>query len=125
MLKSTLILLCISILLMACKEHRGDFRFSKAMEKFKSGNAQSLPSRTFLWAGDFSEGFAPVKINEKFGYIDTSGGIVMEPRYSVAGGFSENRAPVLFEGKWGYLDVTGNMRIEARYDWAGTFNQGR
>ncbi|MDB5105597.1 MAG: Leptospira [Fibrobacteres bacterium] len=85
---------------------------------------QAGPRLTFAWAGDFSEGLAPVKDGGRFGYIDTSGALRIAAAFDYAGGFSGGRAPVLLGGKWGYLDATGRMAIPAVYDWSGNFREG-
>lgn len=83
-----------------------------------------LPRFRFSWAGDFSEGMAPVGTDGRFGFIDTSGAYRIAPLFEYAGGFSGNRAPVLVSGGWGYVDVTGAIAIPAVYDWAGAFREG-
>ncbi len=82
------------------------------------------PCLRFDWAGDFSEGLAPVEVEGRFGFIDTLGTIRIPTGYEFAGEFSCNRGPALQGGKWGYLDVTGRMIVPAAYDWAGPFREG-
>lgn len=88
------------------------------------GPGADLPRLRFDWAGDFSEGLAPVQVDGRFGFIGTSGEIRIEPRFEYAGGFSCGRAPALAGGRWGYLDATGSFAIPAAYDWAGAFREG-
>jgi len=38
---------------------------------------------------DFSESLAAVKIGDKWGYIDTTGKLVIQPQYDMVNGFSE------------------------------------
>ena len=67
----------------------------------------------------FSEGLAAVKIHdnddEKWGYIDKTGKIVIQPQFSQAGTFSEGLATVLIENgtKKNYvmIDKTGKIVI--------------
>ncbi|MDB5050736.1 MAG: hypothetical protein JWO30_3807 [Fibrobacteres bacterium] len=101
-----------------------DPRFSTAMALPAAGPSPLLPGIRFSWAGDFSEGMAPVRVAAKYGFIDTAGTLRVQPRFDYTGGFSENRAPALTGGKWGYLDVTGREAIPAVYAYAGAFREG-
>jgi len=96
------------------------------------------------WAGDFSEGLAPVAVGGKWishkhrsgqlGYIDKTGKMVIPARYSYAGGFCGGLAAVAVGGKWerdelvdeqyGYIDKNGQMAIPAQFRWAGNFFEG-
>jgi hypothetical protein len=78
----------------------------------------------FPWAGDFSQGLAPVMMDGKYGFLDSVGRMAISPAWAAAGGFSQNRAPVLAGQAWGYLDVTGAMAIAPAFDWAGPFHEG-
>jgi hypothetical protein len=109
-----------------------DRRFSQVLYRTDSGTGYptagvtgtGLPRLRFDWAGDFSDGLAPVKADGRFGFIDTAGRYRIMPGLEYAGGFSCGRAPALIGGRWGYLDVTGAIAIPAAYDWAGAFREG-
>lgn len=62
-----------------------------------------------------------MNINEKLGYIDTMGTLVIPPKYDNADNFSEGLAAVKINNKWGYIDKTGAMVIPAKYDTAWGF----
>lgn len=83
-----------------------------------------MPKVRFSWGGDFQEGYAPVQVDGKFGFIDTLGALAIGPSFEYAGAFSGRLAPALIDGKWGYIDVTGRIIIPPVYDWAGPFNEG-
>jgi hypothetical protein len=109
-----------SALITGCLPRKESQRFSDAM-------AARPRAASFAWAGNFSEGLAPVmSAGEagKFGFVDTSGRLAIEPAFAAVGGFSDHRAAVLREGKWGYLGVTGAMAIAPKFDWAGPFQEG-
>jgi hypothetical protein len=53
-------------------------------------------------ARDFSEGLTPIRINRKWGYIDSKGKTVLPSKYYRARGFSEGLAAVNIGGKWDY-----------------------
>jgi hypothetical protein len=57
----------------------------------------------------------PIRIGGKGGYIDSTGKVVIEPRFGVAREFREGRAAVNVDagylgrgGKWGYIDTAGH-----------------
>ncbi len=81
--------------------------------------------RTFGSAGTFSkEGLARVRIDGKWGYIDTRGEIVIQPEFVDSQRFSEGLAGVKIDDKWGYIDKTGNRVIPLQFDRAGDFSEG-
>jgi hypothetical protein len=67
-------------------------------------------------AGYFSEGLTPVKLNNKWGFIDKTGKEVIPIKYDNAGYFSEGLAPVKLNGKCGFIDKTGKEVIPIKYD---------
>lgn len=84
-------------------------------------------------------GLAPVKIGEKYGYIDRKGNITIKPQFDLAFGFSEGLAPVNIGGKirrgalppgnpyggsWGYINPQGQMVIEPQFNMAEPFGNG-
>ncbi len=90
-------------------------------------------------ARDFSEGLASVKIDSAWGFIDTTGKIVIKPQFFSAGGFSEGLAPVSvqvgnyltgecqsgdFGIRSGYIDRAGNFIIKPQFSDAESFSEG-
>lgn len=69
-------------------------------------------------------GMARVKLSGKWGYIDRTGRIVINPQFEEAGDFSEGLARVKVGGKWGYIDRTGRFLINPQFEEAGDFSQG-
>ena len=66
----------------------------------------------------FSEGLAAVEINEKFGFIDRSGKLVIAANYEVGyfPRFSEGLVWVKFNGKYGAINKEGAVIIPFEYD---------
>ncbi len=59
---------------------------------------------------DFSEGLVPFrKQSGKWGYMNTTGKIVIRPRFDWAGNFSGGIAPALLDGKCSHIDKTGTI----------------
>ena len=48
-----------------------------------------LLSRNLISAAPFSEGLARVRVDGKWGYINTEGEVVIEPQFDDAGSFSK------------------------------------
>lgn len=61
----------------------------------------------------FSEGLAPIKIKGAFGYIDTLGQIIIEPKYKSVGHYNGGVAWAKnLDGRVGYIDKSGQWLIE-------------
>jgi WG containing repeat len=80
----------------------------------------------------FSEGFAPVMVSEKWGFIDRQGQLVIPPLF---GGvhrdtkFSSGLVPIQSTecntyDKYGYLDTTGKFQIPPQFTNARPFSEG-
>jgi formylglycine-generating enzyme required for sulfatase activity len=57
----------------------------------------------------------------KWGYIDTQGAWVAEPRFDEVDSFHNGLAAVRVGSKWGFINVKGAMIIEPRFYGAGRF----
>lgn len=73
---------------------------------------------------DFSEGLAAVKVEGKWGYINTEGTMVIEAIYDGANRFSEGLAAVSKNGRWGYIDKNGETVIAFQYESTYAFSEG-
>ncbi|WP_294673710.1 WG repeat-containing protein [uncultured Fluviicola sp.] len=74
----------------------------------------------------FSQEEARFKIieNNKFGYIDQTGKVIIPPVFLNAGEFSDGLAAVRVNGRYGYIDIQGKFIIPAAFDYADAFNFG-
>jgi hypothetical protein len=88
---------------------------SKTKEKSSSYDVQ----------GPFCCGLARVKKDHKWGYIDTTGNIVIPIKYQEVENFSENLARVRQGRKWGLYDNTGKEIIKPTFDYIGPFVNGK
>ncbi len=59
-----------------------------------------------------------------YGYRDSEGNIVLEPRFEAAEEFQEGLAAVQVHGRWGFVDAQGHMRIPIRYLSVTSFSSG-
>ena len=96
-----------------CIDKKGSVVIDKLPEGLKMGN----------WR--FSEGMACVEINDKYGYIDKTGKMVIEPQFRSATEFSDGLALISNEkGQYGYIDKTGTIVIQPIYEDAEKFSEG-
>ena len=73
----------------------------------------------------FSEGKTVVQnADGLFGFIDTSGNLVGEVRWSSISNFSENLAVVVENNLYGFIDQNGQVVIEPQYADALSFSEG-
>ncbi len=73
---------------------------------------------------DKNTGWFMVEKNNKWGYADATGELVVEPRYERACGFHENLAAVQRNGRWGYINMRGEEVIAPTYENAAYFKNG-
>lgn len=66
----------------------------------------------------------PVQINSKFGYIDGTGKIIIEPRFQTAVEFTGGLARVGKNNQTGFIDTAGNLILPFKYYTAGEFSEG-
>ncbi len=65
----------------------------------------------------FSEDLISVKINNKYGYINKAGEIVIAPMFDFADAFSEGLARVSIKGKCAYIDSLGTVVIKTPFNY--------
>lgn len=73
----------------------------------------------------FHDGRALVEKNGRFGYVDTTGTIVVPIFYDDAYQYSEGLAPIKSNGMWGYIDSEGYLFIPFVFQYASPFLHGR
>ena len=72
----------------------------ESKDKELSVSEQILSSSLLKFSGDLF----PVKQNGKYGYIDKTGKVIIEPRFDFADKFYEGFARVSVDGKEGFID---------------------
>ena len=90
----------------------------------KEGNETPISDPTIIGVKRYSEDLAPCEVKgNKWGYIDTSGELVITPQYSSVGYFSGGLAWARAQnGKIGYIDKKGNWIINPHFSSAKNFD---
>jgi hypothetical protein len=95
----------------------------------RSGNLKLIPQFkspsdcAVIW-GHFNGGLSRWKIGERYGYIDKSGNLVIQPVLDLTDHFSEGMAYVEIGGRYGFVDATGKMAVEPQFYDARSFQTG-
>jgi hypothetical protein len=72
----------------------------------------------------FSEGFARICLNGKYGYINRQGKDLVYPKYSKASHFHNGMAKVEMDRHIGYIDTTGKEVLPTQYFFGTDFKKG-
>jgi hypothetical protein len=82
----------------------------------------------FDYIGSFNDNVAKININDKWGYINEEGAIIISPAYEFArdfhDGFAAVKVKALIGSKWGYINKQGEMVIKPKFDEVGEFCNG-
>lgn len=82
-----------------------------------------ISEQTFDDARTFTEtGYAAVCKNEKWGFVDPSGNLVIDYQYDDALSFANGYASVCIADRWGYIDTENHLIIEAAFLEATSFS---
>ncbi len=73
-----------------------------------------------------SKGFIAARQGDRWGFINLSWELVIEPKFEEVGEFSEGYCTVKQEDKWGLIDNNGEIIIEPKYNRLGVsfFDEG-
>lgn len=72
----------------------------------------------------YHDSLALIEKNERYGYVNLDGQIVVYPALEDAYQFTDGLAPVKM-GQWGYIDTKGDIFIMPVFDFASPFSYGR
>ncbi|PAB58812.1 WG repeat-containing protein [Anaeromicrobium sediminis] len=90
----------------------------------KNGNDHLGFKKDYVIYSNFSEGLALIKLGDKYGYIDKTGKIVIDPQFEEGRGFSEGLAAVKMNGKWGFINKNGLLVIPNSFNYVFDFSDG-
>ena len=64
---------------------------------------------TFDSVGEFTEGFAQVKLNDEWNFINTEGQLLLNQWFDYVGYFKEGFAKIKLNGKWNIINTEGQI----------------
>ena len=79
---------------------------------------------TFDSVGEFTEGFAQVKLNDEWNFINTEGQLLLNQWFDYVGYFKEGFAKIILNGKWNFINTDGQLPFNQWFDWADVFYEG-
>ncbi|MBL4703885.1 MAG: WG repeat-containing protein, partial [Flavobacteriales bacterium] len=77
-------------------------------------------SSAYAWTQDLY----PVRKSGKYGYIDKSGNMKIQPRFENAFSFNEGLAKIKLNKNVGYINSSGKVVVTAKYKKGTEFNEG-
>jgi len=82
--------------------------------------------RTVEFQGNFSQGLAPIAINDRWGFINTGGDIVIKPQFDCVSEFKEGLAPARINRNDGFvcIDAAGQVVIQPVFKEIYGFENG-
>jgi hypothetical protein len=86
---------------------------------------EELNSKTeyfFQDAKDFSEDWAAIKLNDKWGFLNKDFQTIIDLKFDNVQSFQDSLAPVKTDGAWGFINNMGELVIENKYDTVSVFN---
>ena len=78
----------------------------------------------FDWMDDFYDGFAAVKLNGKWNFINTNGQFLSQQWFDDAGDFSNGLAAVKLNGERNFINTEGKLLSQQWFDEAWVFKEG-
>jgi len=92
--------------------------------RFSGGDQHALVVGDEPMTATKASGLYPVRIDDKWGYIDSTGSVRVEPRFDSAYGFFEGFGLVSMGSDFGYVDMSGALVIQPQFGYACDFSGG-
>lgn len=83
------------------------------------------PDDIYDYIGSFREGLTVVAKDNRWGYINYRGDVVIKPQFAFAAAFHDGLARVKKDGLYGYINRQGELVIAAKYSYAEDFSNGQ
>ena len=118
-----ILFICITLLTIACGKKGNNQTTSEATPKVDQKVDEKPSEIANETANKFSE-FSVVIKDKKYGFIDKTGNIVIEPQYDLANDFYEGLACVRIGQKCGFIYTSGKIVINSTFYASGDFSDG-
>jgi WG containing repeat len=92
--------------------------------EFKEKDNKNIEINKELDTKEFKNNIYAFEENGLYGFKNSYGEIVINPKYDFADNSSEGLASVYIDGKYGYIDSKDNLIIENKYAYAQSFTNG-
>ncbi len=96
--------------------------YSSEYKFFDLNGTEKLDMKEYSFVFPFYDGLASVEKNYKWGFVDKTGKLVIDCKFSTTGNFSNGLAWVKENNLYGFIDKTGNMVIPAKYNSLSNFS---
>ena len=96
-------------------------RVSASDSQVKLEECTRYPNRK---AAVFEERVVVSSLEGKYGFCDSRGMILVEPKFDFMESFSGGLAVVRIDGKYGYVNADGRLVVKPKFDWAYPFHDG-
>ncbi len=96
----------------------------------KKGKKSESKLSQYQYQGPFCDGIATIKVNRKWGFIDSLGVVLVSPKYDEVEKFSSGLARVRMSssghnaGGWGLVNTSGQEIVPPIYEWIYDFENG-
>jgi hypothetical protein len=103
--------------------------FLKVITSFANDSISIKWAKDYIRKGSYffnniSEGKVAFPFKDQYGFVDTTGKIIIQPKFEFANDFREGLAVVYLNGKYGYINKTGSIVIPCQFDQASSFSEG-
>ena len=82
------------------------------------------PKDIFDWVKSFSEGFAWVRLNDKWNFLNPDGKLISDQWFDWVGDFCNDFARVRLNSTWNFLNTNGKLISEQWFDEIDNFKNG-
>ena len=94
-------------------------------DQFINRRGISMPADNWSAADDFSDGRARVKVGNSFGYVDTSGNLVIQPLFTRGWNFGHGTCVVEYHEKLGLINGSGEYLLKPEFDQIKKSSNGK
>jgi hypothetical protein len=86
--------------------------------------AKDYAAKGVYFFNNISEGKVVFPLNGRWGFVDSTGKVIIRPKYQYASDFREGLASVCINGKYGFINPKGSLVIPCSFNRASVFSEG-